>query len=203
MTPHSIPKAHPLQASGRPYRARRHGRTWIALFVAVALATAPVAPVPIVSPAAAQSAADPGDLRKYGSIPPVPVAPPALPDAGEIQKYGAIGTPVVPLSPSQKLPDLGDSSQALMSPAQERKLGEAIVRQIRAGGGYLEDAEVNDYLNEIGNRLVTATRDVRQDFFFFAVPDPGINAFALPGVSSASIPDSSCSRKPNRNWPAY
>ena len=68
-----------------------------------------------------------------------------------------------------------------MSPAQERKLGEAIVRQIRGGGGYLEDAEVNDYLNEIGNRLVTATRDVRQDFLFFAVPDPGINAFALPG----------------------
>jgi predicted Zn-dependent protease len=181
MTPHSIPKAHPLQASGRPRRVRRHGRTWIALFVAIALATAPVARVPLVSPAVAQSAVDPGDLRKYGSIPPVPVPPPALPDAGEIQKYGAIGTPVVPLSPSQKLPDLGDSSQALMSPAQERKLGEAIVRQIRAGGGYLEDAEVNDYLNEIGNRLVTATRDVRQDFLFFAVPDPGINAFALPG----------------------
>ena len=107
--------------------------------------------------------------------------PPALPDSADIQKYGAIGTPAVPLAPGQKLPDLGDSSQSLMSPAQERKLGEAIVRQIRAGGGYLEDAEVNDYLNEVGNRLVTATRDVRQDFLFFAVPDPGINAFALPG----------------------
>jgi predicted Zn-dependent protease len=68
-----------------------------------------------------------------------------------------------------------------MSPAQARKLGEAIVRQIRAGGGYLDDAEVNDYLNELGNRLVTSTRDVRQDFVFFAVPDPQINAFALPG----------------------
>jgi len=185
MTPPSIPKALPLPAHSRRQRIRERGRTFTAALVAAALVATPVARFPLVSAAAAQSPANAGEpsgeLRKYGSIPPVPTPPPALPDSGEIQKYGAIGTPVVPLSPSQKLPDLGDASQALMSPAQERKLGEAIVRQIRAGGGYLEDAEVNDYLNEIGNRLVTATRDVRQDFLFFAVPDPGINAFALPG----------------------
>ena len=48
-------------------------------------------------------------------------------------------------------------------------------------GGYMNDPEVNDYLNELGNRLVAATSDVKQDFEFFAVPDPQINAFALPG----------------------
>ena len=181
MTPHSILKTHLGPARTPQHPPRRRSRALTAAFVAVALVTAPVARLPLVANAAAQSPADPGELRKYGSVPPVPVPPPALPDSGEIQKYGAIGAPVVPLSPIQKLPDLGDSSQSLMSPAQERKLGEAIVRQIRAGGGYMEDAEVNDYLNEIGNRLVTATRDVRQDFLFFAVPDPGINAFALPG----------------------
>ena len=181
MTPHSILKTHLGPARTPRHPPRRRSRALTAAFVAVALVTAPVARLPLVANAAAQSPADPGELRKYGSVPPVPVPPPALPDSGEIQKYGAIGAPVVPLSPIQKLPDLGDSSQSLMSPAQERKLGEAIVRQIRAGGGYMEDAEVNDYLNEIGNRLVTATRDVRQDFLFFAVPDPGINAFALPG----------------------
>jgi predicted Zn-dependent protease len=181
MTPHSIPNS-PVPRAKRPrHAARPRGRALHAALVAVALATAPVARLPLVSNAVAQSSADPAELRKYGSVPPVPVPPPALPDSGEIQKYGAIGAPVVPLTPSQKLPDLGDASQAFMSPAQERKLGEAIVRQIRASGGYMEDAEVNDYLNEIGNRLVTATRDVRQDFLFFAVPDPGINAFALPG----------------------
>ncbi len=52
-----------------------------------------------------------------------------------MQKYGSTGIPSVPLSPGQKLPDLGDSSQSAMSPAQERKLGEAIVRQIRAAAG--------------------------------------------------------------------
>jgi predicted Zn-dependent protease len=87
----------------------------------------------------------------------------------------------VPLSTPQRLPDLGDASQANFSPMQERKLGETIVRQLRASGGYINDPEVNDYLNELGHRLVAASTDVRQDFEFFGVPDNQINAFALPG----------------------
>jgi predicted Zn-dependent protease len=82
---------------------------------------------------------------------------------------------------AQSLPDLGDESQALYSPVQERKLGESVVRQIRAQGGYLDDPEVNDYLNDLGQRLVLAVPDAKQDFEFFAVGDPSINAFALPG----------------------
>ena len=46
---------------------------------------------------------------------------------------------------------------------------------------YINDPEVNDYLNELGHRLVAASKDVKQDFEFFGVPDPQINAFALPG----------------------
>ena len=92
--------------------------------------------------------------------------------------------PVVPRDGgvhAQGLPDLGDSVQADLSPAQERKLGETIVRQLRASGGYMNDPEVNDYLNELGHRLVAASKDTKSDFEFFAVPDSQINAFALPG----------------------
>ena len=131
--------------------------------------------------AAAQTPAPSGDLRTYTLIPPAPPSDVKVPDPADIQKYGSTGGAFGPLSPGQKLPDLGDSSQTIMSPAQERKLGEEIVRDIRGGGGYLEDAEVNDYLNELGNRLVTSSKDVKQDFVFFAVPDPQVNAFALPG----------------------
>jgi predicted Zn-dependent protease len=87
-----------------------------------------------------------------------------------------IGTAV-----AQSLPDLGDVSQTGFSPIQERKLGETIIRQLRANGAYINDPEVNDYLNELGHRLVAASRDVKQDFEFFGVPDPQVNAFALPG----------------------
>ncbi len=98
-----------------------------------------------------------------------------------------------PLSPSryvpapiagavaQTLPDLGDVSQASLSPAQEQKLGQAVVRQLRANGDYLNDPEVNDYLNDLGHRLIAASTDVKTEFHFFAVNDPGVNAFALPG----------------------
>ncbi len=90
--------------------------------------------------------------------------------------------PMAPAGPSaQGLPDLGDAAQAQMSPAQERKLGETIVQQLRGNGGYMNDPEVNDYLNALGQRLVAASRDAKQEFEFFAVPDPAINAFALPG----------------------
>lgn len=82
---------------------------------------------------------------------------------------------------AQDLPDLGDASQSVLSGVQERKLGESVVRQIRASGAYLNDPEVNGYLNELGNRLVTAIPGAQFDFEFFAVNDPAINAFALPG----------------------
>ena len=81
----------------------------------------------------------------------------------------------------QNLPELGDPSQAVMSAPQERKLGESIIRQVRLSGSYMNDPEVNGYLNELGNRLVTAVPGSPFDFEFFAVPDPSINAFALPG----------------------
>jgi predicted Zn-dependent protease len=90
-------------------------------------------------------------------------------------------TPMLRTAAAQALPDLGDSVQVDLSPAQERKLGEAIIRQVRAAGAYMNDPEVNDYLNELGHRLVAASKDAKQDFEFFAVPDPQINAFALPG----------------------
>jgi beta-barrel assembly-enhancing protease len=81
----------------------------------------------------------------------------------------------------QSLPDLGDPSGADLSGPQERKLGETIMKEIRLSGGYLNDPEVNGYLNELGNRLVTAIPGAPFDFEFFAVNDQQINAFALPG----------------------
>ena len=83
--------------------------------------------------------------------------------------------------PSQTLPDLGDASQAVISPAQERKLGEATMRQVHSSGAYLDDPEVEAYLNALGQRLILSLNGPRSDFEFFAIADPAINAFALPG----------------------
>src|SRR3989442_15379652 len=94
----------------------------------------------------------------------------------------AVSLAVTPLSfAQQNLPELGDPSATFLSGVQERKLGESVMRQIRGSGGYLNDPEVNGYLNELGNRLVTAIPGAPFDFEFFAMADSSINAFALPG----------------------
>ena len=105
----------------------------------------------------------------------------ALPSFGVVVPSAPHAPEAIPQAFPQRLPDLGDVSQTDFSPAQERKLGETVVRQLRASGGYIDDPEVNDYLNELGHRLIAASTDVKQDFEFFGVPDSQINAFALPG----------------------
>lgn len=86
---------------------------------------------------------------------------------------------------AQSLPTLGQSSASDLSPAMERKLGERVMREIRADPDYLSDLLLSDYVNTIGSRLVSATRkvglDASQSFEFFVVRDAAINAFSLPG----------------------
>ena len=89
---------------------------------------------------------------------------------------------IAPRAWAQALPDLGDASGGALSARMERRLGESIAREIRyRDPSYLDDAEVSDYLNSIGNRLVALSPGARLDFEFFAIRDSAINAFALPG----------------------
>jgi len=53
--------------------------------------------------------------------------------------------------------------------------------QIRASKEYLDDAEINDYLNQLGAKLVENSPEPSLDFEFFAINDYTVNAFALPG----------------------
>ena len=82
---------------------------------------------------------------------------------------------------AQGLPDLGDVAQAGFTPLQERRMGEAIMREIRADRAYYDEAEATDYVNNLGNRLASRSIEARQHFEFFLIRDPQINAFALPG----------------------
>ncbi len=79
------------------------------------------------------------------------------------------------------LPDLGDSSEAALSRTSERTLGIQAMHSLRAQGAYLDDPEVNDYLQNLGDRLVAADPSIGEHFEFFAVGSSAINAFALPG----------------------
>ncbi|WP_370660969.1 M48 family metallopeptidase [Massilia cavernae] len=86
---------------------------------------------------------------------------------------------------SPSLPTLGDAAREDLSPVFERKLGEEIMRDIRRDKDFLDDDAVLEYMNNFGNALVAAYPGARgetnADFYFFAVRDPLLNAFALPG----------------------
>src|SRR4030066_36555 len=62
-----------------------------------------------------------------------------------------------PCAVSDGLPDLGDISQTVLTPLQERQIGQQSVMQIRASKQFFDDAEINDYLNQLGYRLVASS----------------------------------------------
>ncbi len=86
-----------------------------------------------------------------------------------------------PLSVAEGLPDLGDAAQSDFSPAMERRIGESIMLEIRRDPAYLDDPEIASYLNRLGSRLASQSTDARQEFELFALRDPTLNAFAMPG----------------------
>lgn len=86
---------------------------------------------------------------------------------------------VISFADNIALPDIGDSA-GNVSPAEEYRTGEAVIRNIRRAGGVLDDPLVQGYLNELGFRLV-APSESQQLFHFFLIKDTTINAFALPG----------------------
>ena len=86
---------------------------------------------------------------------------------------------------AQALPNLGGTDGEELSPLMERRLGEQVMNNIRRDRDYINDATVLDYLNQTGGVLLSSSPEARgdagYDFLFFAVRDPSLNAFALPG----------------------
>lgn len=79
------------------------------------------------------------------------------------------------------LPDLGEVSRQYFSDQDEQMLGRAIMRDVYADPRYLDDPETENYLNQLGYKLVSVSTRNQREFVFFVVDDPSINAFAMPG----------------------
>lgn len=79
------------------------------------------------------------------------------------------------------LPDLGEVSRQYFSDQEEQTLGRAIMRDVYVDPRYLDDPEIESYLNQLGYKLVSASTRNQREFTFFVISDPTINAFAMPG----------------------
>ncbi len=80
-----------------------------------------------------------------------------------------------------QLPELGDNAETVLTPLDEKRIGEQIMHDVSTSDEVVQDVEIIDYLNNLGHRLVAVSRDKQQKFNFFVVQDGSINAFAMPG----------------------
>ncbi|HEY2187646.1 MAG TPA: M48 family metalloprotease, partial [Caldimonas sp.] len=96
----------------------------------------------------------------------------------------------VPVAAQNALPALGDTDSADFTVGAERKIGDEVMREIRADPDYVDDPLLLEYLQSVWQPLVAASRklgnitpDIDQRFAWepFLVRDPSVNAFALPG----------------------
>jgi len=83
--------------------------------------------------------------------------------------------------PDVRLPDIGSSAAAILSPQDLHDYGAEMLQEMRAYGMVLDDALLTDYINALGFKLVAASDHPDMAFDFFIVRDPQINAFAAPG----------------------
>lgn len=80
-----------------------------------------------------------------------------------------------------RLPDIGTAGASVMSVERERTYGDLYMRQIRAQAPIVGDPILNEYLKDMGTRLVREADDVRFPFTFFWINQNDINAFAFFG----------------------
>ena len=85
------------------------------------------------------------------------------------------------LAQPSSAPSLGPASSSDLSPALERRLGEAIMVEGRRDPEYIKDPDLSQYLNAMGKRLASFAPGGAPDIEVFGVRDPVINAFAMPG----------------------
>lgn len=80
-----------------------------------------------------------------------------------------------------KLPQIGTSGFSVLSIDKERLIGTAMMQQIRARGGIINDPVLIEYINDLGNTLIKNAHDVNYSFEFFIVNSQELNAFAFFG----------------------
>ncbi len=90
-------------------------------------------------------------------------------------------SPGLVLANPMNLPDMGSPSDAALSKDREAQIGRMVLRQLRDAGMVMEDPLVDEYIQDLGQRLAGHAHDGDFRFRFFVVDDGAINAFAMPG----------------------
>ena len=79
-----------------------------------------------------------------------------------------------------ELPDMGDPADTLMTPAAEKRLGRAFIRNLKNRQRFIEQPVYEDYLQSLGKRIASNSDNPGRHFQFHLIDSHVINAFAAP-----------------------
>lgn len=82
---------------------------------------------------------------------------------------------------NEPLPELGDSAERVLSPTQEKRIGDQFRRQLFRDPAYIADPEINAYLNRLGAQIAEHASLRGVPIAVHLVQNPQLNAFAVPG----------------------
>ena len=88
---------------------------------------------------------------------------------------------LLPLGSCATNPVTGESELALISEEQEIQMGHQAHEQIVASMGLVKDEGLQEYVNQLGQRLAAQSERPNLPWTFSVVDDPTVNAFAVPG----------------------
>jgi len=80
-----------------------------------------------------------------------------------------------------ELPDLGNPSNIYMSKMDEPAIGRTYFRTLQRQGQVVEDPLLQEYIQNLGEKLSSKVQEGDFSFHYFFVPENSINAFAMPG----------------------
>ena len=79
------------------------------------------------------------------------------------------------------LPNIGTAAVATLSIGQEIEMGDYYTRMLQGSAPIIDDPILNEYINQLGNRLVAKADSVQTPFHFYIMRSNVLNAFAYFG----------------------
>ena len=81
----------------------------------------------------------------------------------------------------ERLPEIGTAGASVMTIEREQIFGDMYMRQLRAMAPMVHDPVLDEYIQDIGSRIVREAEGVKFPFTFFWINQKDINAFAFFG----------------------
>jgi predicted Zn-dependent protease len=100
--------------------------------------------------------------------------------------FACLVTPIIGNAQSidsnkNQLPEIGVVASDTLTIDKELLIGDAMMRQLRGQAPIIHDPVINEYIQDLGNRLVIEADNAKFPFSFFMLNNPTINAFAFFG----------------------